>query len=289
MIKIRTAFVFALLVLLNGCSMQKMVIRQMEPILLNTVDAFFEEQDLQIAQQALAANLKLVEGLLKSDPENQELLLILAQGYAGYALAFVEDTNAVQARQLYLRARDYALRLLKLRNPRIFNNLHAHLSRFKQALNSAQKEDVPALFWAGFSWSSYINLALEEPTAIMDLARVEPMMQRVLELDSTYFYGAVYLFFGSLYGQKPALLGGNPQKAHEFFEKNLQLTGGKFLLSYVYAARFYAAKILDEQLFEAYLQKVLNSPDNVLPQANLLNQVAKKKARRLLAKKSELF
>ena len=67
------------------------------------------------------------------------------------------------------------------------------------------------------------------------------------------------------------------------------MTKGRFLLSYVYAARFYAAKTLNEQLFDAYLQKVLNSSDDLLPEMRLLNHVAKQKARRLLKQKDEFF
>ncbi|APF20744.1 hypothetical protein Calab_1131 [Caldithrix abyssi DSM 13497] len=278
------------LALFSGCSMQRMAIRQMEPVLNNSVAAFFEEDDLELARQAMAANLKLVEGLLKSDAQNQTLLQILAQGYAGYALAFVEDTNANRARKLYLRARDYAWRLLEAQNKQLAKTLKtASAADWERILLKARKKNVPALFWLGFSWSSYINLSLEDPQAILDLARVEPVMKRVLELDSSYFYGATYLFFGSLYGQKPPLLGGNPQKARAFFEKNFKLTGGKFLLSYVYAARFYAAKTLNEQLFDSYLQKVLDSPIDIQPNVRLLNQVAKQKAKRLLKKKSEMF
>ncbi len=286
----RRIYALLLILILNGCNVQKLMIRQLQPVIHNSVAAFFEEGDLQIAEPALAANLKLVEGLLKSDPQNQEMLLVLAQGYAGYALAFAEDTNAVRARQLYLRARTYAWRLLQTTNASLAKQLQtASAVDFPRLLQSAGKSDVPALFWIGFSWSSYINLSLEDPQAILDLAKVEPLMQRVLELDPTYFYGAVYLFFGSLYGQKPPLLGGNPNKAKQFFEKNLTLNNGKFLLTYVYAAQFYAAKVLDEQLFESYLQKVLHSSLDILPEIRLLNAVAQKKARRLLARKNEIF
>lgn len=281
--------IFLVLFSLMGCSTQRFLVNQMQPILNNTVNAFFEESDLQIAEQALASNLKLVEGLLKSDPQNKQLLLILSQGYAGYALAFVEDTDARRAAQLYLRARDYALRLAAVQNKAFATLLNIPVTDLPQKLNRANKKDVPALFWAGFSWSSYINLSLEDPQAIMDLARVEAIMKRVMELDSSYFYGASYLFFGSLYGQKPPLLGGNPEKARSYFEKNIEMTKGRFLLSYVYAARFYAAKTLNEQLFDAYLQKVLNSPDDLLPEMRLLNHVAKQKARRLLKQKDEFF
>ncbi len=285
----KRTLLFFIVVGVLSCMPQHLIIKQMEPILNNTIQAFFEESDLQIAEQALSSNLKLVEGLLKSDPQNSTLMLILSEGYAGYALAFVEDTNPERARMLYLRARNFAAQFLQANNSHFKHLVQQPVNALTSILKKAQPKDVAGLFWLGFSWSSYINLALEDPSAIMDLAKVEAIMKRVLELNPDYFYGATYLFFGSIYGQKPALLGGDLDKAKAFFEKNFQLTRGKFLLSYVYAARFYAAQSLDEPLFDQYLQKVLNSSIDILPEARLLNQVAKQKAQRLLAQKDEIF
>jgi len=110
-----------------------------------------------------------------------------------------------------------------------------------------------------------------------------------IELDETYFHGAAHLFFGSLWGMKPKMLGGDPEKAKEHFEKNLQITEGKFLLTYIYYTRFYAAKTLDEELFDQLLTKVNDTPAEVLPGFQLLNMIAKEKAKFLMEKKDELL
>ncbi|NOX87596.1 MAG: hypothetical protein GXO77_01115 [Calditrichaeota bacterium] len=285
----KRGLIFALVLLtLNSCSLRRMMVREFTPVLENGMSAFYEESDLEIAEKALASNLKLLEGLLKSDPQNERLRLLLAQGYAGYALAFAEDTDAARARLFYLRSRNYAQSVL-LKNAKIAAQWKGSIESFKKALQKTDKGDVPALFWTGFPWAGYINLSFDNPGALLDLPRVEALMERVKQLDSTYFYGAVYLFFGSIYGQRPRLLGGNPEKAKQCFEQNFKITGGKFLLSYVYAAKYYAAKVLDEELFDEYLEKVMNTPLDVLPEARLLNQIAKQKAKRLLAEKEELF
>ncbi len=286
---LRSFFFLFSLFTLTACSLQRLALRQMNPVFEKGVAAFFEEEDLELAQPALAANLKLMEGILKSDPQNERLLLLLAQGYAGYALAFAEDTAPERARKLYLRARNYARQALFLQCPSLNENWSTDIEHFKQNLKHCGKKQVPALFWTAFSWAGYINLSLEDPAALLDLPLVEALMARVLEQDSTYFYGGALLFFGSLYGQKPPLLGGNPQKANEFFQRNLKMTGGKFLLTYIYAARFYAAKILDENLFDQYLQTVLDTPLSVAPEIRMLNQIAKQKAHRLQSQKEELF
>jgi len=271
-----------------SCSPSALVIRQMTPILENSTQALYEESDLQIAEQALASNLKLLEGLLKSDPENRELLLLLAQGYAGYALGFAEDEEPERAKQFYLRARDYGFKVLN-QDKKFVQAQKEGLEKLQIYLNRLRIEDVPALFWTGFAWSGYVNLALDEPDALLALPEIQLYMQRVEHLQPDYFYGAVYLFWGGVYGMKPAILGGDPHKAGDYFQKNINLNKGHFLLAYVYAAQFHAAKTLDETLFDQYLEKVTNTPVDVQPELTLFNQIAKQKARQLLAQKEDLF
>jgi len=271
-----------------SCSPTSFVLRQMAPVLENSAQVLYEETDLQIAEQALASNLKLIEGLLKNDPKNKELLLLLAKGYSGYALGFAEDENPQRAKMFYLRARDYALRIL--------NQKAGYKTAQKQGagglehfLKECGKEDVPALFWTGFAWAGFANLSLNDPEAILALPEIQLYMQRVEELQPDYFYGAVYLFQGSMYGMKPRILGGNPEKAGMYFEKNFKLNNSEFLLAYVYAAKFYAAKILDDALFDQYLNHIMDTPVDVRPGLQLFNQIAKKKARKLLEQKEDLF
>ena len=101
--------IFWLSFLISGCSIQKLAVRSMSGILDNSMAALYEETDLTLAEQAIASDLKLLEGLIKTDSENDKLLLLACQGFASYALGFVEDTDPVRAKKLYLRGRDYGL------------------------------------------------------------------------------------------------------------------------------------------------------------------------------------
>ncbi|GEM_PF-46682 len=273
---------------LLACNPTRLIVRQMNPLLQNTALALYEESDLTIAEQALASNLKLIDGLLKSDPLNKKLLLLAAEGYAGYALGFAEDKNPQRAKKLYLRARDYALRILR-QDKHFIRAEKEGLDALQTLLMSYTKKDVPALFWSGFPWSAYVNLSLNNPTALMDLPKIELLMKRVEELQPDYYYGSVYLFWGAFYGMKPKIMGGDPVKAKSYFEKNFNLNKGRFLLAYVYAARYFAARTLDETTFDTYLKHIAETPVDVLPHIILLNQIAKEKARRLKKQKAELF
>ena len=141
---------------LAGC-VQTMAIRTMGGIMDYGLEAFNEEADLDLARDALGSNLKLVEALIKGDPENEKLLLMAAQGFNAYALAFAEDDSVERARVFYQRGRDYAMRVMR-RNDRVKDALERDVSALQAALKTLSKDDVPAVFWTAFGWAGYINI-----------------------------------------------------------------------------------------------------------------------------------
>ncbi len=257
-------------------------------ILDNGLSAFNEESDLQLAHEALASNLKLIEALIKSDPENDQFLLFAAQGYNAYALAFCEDDSVERARVFYLRAKAYGMRTL-LKNERFKQALNGDIESFRKAVKTFTKDDVPGLFWTAFSWGSYINITRTDIGALADLSKVRAMIEEVAQYDSSYYYGGAYLFLGTLEAGTPKMLGGRPELAKEYFDKCVAINSGKFLLTQLYYAKTYAVGVQDQGLFDSLLTQVENTPLDDLPEARLANAVAKQKARRLLARENELF
>jgi tetratricopeptide (TPR) repeat protein len=274
-------------ILLQGC-IQTMAIRTMGGIMDYGLESFNEEGDLRLAESALGSNLKLVESLIKGDPENTKLLLMAAQGFNAYALAFAEDDSVERARVFYLRGRDYALRVLT-QNPRIKEALGKDVATFQAALQTLSKDDVPALFWTAFGWGSYINITRSDVGAVADLPKVLAMMEFVRQADPTYYHGGPYLILGSIEGTLPQALGGRPEKAKEYFDRALAINGGKFLLTYVYYAKVYAVQKQDQELFQSLLKNVDDAPEDILPEARLSNAIAKKKARLLREHMNDLF
>jgi tetratricopeptide (TPR) repeat protein len=272
---------------LQGC-IQTIAVRTMGGILDNGFQAFNEESDLQLAHEALASNLKLIEALIKSDPENEQFLMFAAQGYNAYALAFAEDDSLERARVFYLRAKEYGLRIL-MQN-RVFREAwNKDDATFAAALKEMSVDDVPAMFWTAFSWGSYINITRTNITALADLAKVQAMILFVAEKDPNYYYGGAYMFLGAIEGTTPPGLGGKPEKAKEYFEKALAINKGKFLMTQLYYAKTYAVQVLDQELFEKLLQEVEAADLEALPEVRLPNAVAKQKARRLLNQAGEIF
>ena len=271
-----------------ACSPRQWAIRQTVPILQEGIAAIYAEPDLAFARSAIPANLKLLEGLWRSDPENKDLLLNLTQGYASYALAFLEDTDEQRAAEFYRRSKKWGMQLLA-QYPPFQENIPRSVQEWQERLAQLSPKAVPAVFWTAFAWGGWINLNSGDPRAVGELGVVETLMHWVINTQENYFFGAAHLFFGSIYGSIPRIMGGDPEKARQEFERCLEISNGKFMLANVYLARYYAYPLLDEGIFETVLQRVLEAPLDILPGYELLTAVAKEKARRLLDQKNELF
>lgn len=97
------------------------------------------------------------------------------------------------------------------------------------------------------------------------------------------------MFFGGFYGARSKMLGGDPEKSKHHFERNLELTENKFLMTQMLYAKTYAVQTQNRELFERLLKIVLATPGDVLPEQRLANEVAKLKAQNLLEAADDLF
>lgn len=247
-----------------------------------------EEQDLNIAEMSIASDLKLLEAILKNDPDNEHYLFLATMGYASYALGFVEDESPERARLFYLRARDYGLKILH-KNNKFKATQNVSEKEYYDALESFSKDEYPAIFWTAASWGSYISLNLTDPDAVADLWKIELMMKFITDKEPAYFFGGAHFFLGTLAGSRPQMLGGNSEISKNHFEECLKINEGKFLMTYVYYARSYAVQTQNKELFKQFLSTVDTASIDILPQARLSNAIAKKKAKLLMEKVDELF
>ncbi|MBL4665631.1 MAG: hypothetical protein JKY23_06775 [Nitrospinaceae bacterium] len=284
-------FIFVLLLittLLSGCSSRRLAVQATLPLISSQIISMQEERDADLAEIAIPASLKMLEGLAKEDPENIWILQKLAEGFCGYAFSFLEDSEPDRASGLYLRGKDYAFRALEIQsNGKAWRGLS--LDEWSKRLAEVTPLQQPALFWAGQCWGSWLSLNLDSVEAFSGLPRIDRMMNRAVELDPDFHYAGPHLFLGAYYGGRSRMLGGNPDKARNHFEQALRITGGKYLLVSFLYAKTYAVQNQDQKLFKTQLEKVLEASDDVLPEQRLANQIAKRKAAVLLGKIDELF
>jgi len=279
---------FFILLMLSSCSVQKMAVDATASLIDYNILSFYEEEDPEIAKIAGASNLKLLEGLIKADPGNEGLLIKASQAFGGYAFLFVEDESPDRAEGLYRRGMEYGLKVLEKKED-FQKGFKGNIKEFGNALKSLQSEDMPALFWTTYCWAGKINLNRDSPRALIEIPRVKLMMDRALELNETFFYGSPHLLLATYYASRPKMLGGQPEKAREHFEKAIRLNQGKFLLSYLLYAKFYAVQTQDRELYKKLLDKILAAKPDILPEQMLSNQVAKIKAREALKNIDEIF
>ena len=61
------------------------------------------------------------------------------------------------------------------------------------------------------------------------------------------------------------------------------------LLAQVFLAKTWSVQTFDPESFRSSLREVLDAPPGRLPEAELLNRIAQRKARILLARSEEIF
>lgn len=254
------------------------------------LESVFEESDLDFAERAIPGNMVLLEALYRAkEKDDEHLAFLLTQGYTGYTLGFVEDVDAERAKALYARARNYGSRALSLKNEEFARSMENDAAAFKNSLAQFGKEDVPLIFWTANAWGNLVNVSISDPAVLVDLPKVNAMMEFVLQHDESYFYGSAHLYFATILATVPKNLGGKPDSARYHFERCFELGQNKFLLPYVYMAKSYCVQVQDRELFQKLLTTVDETSLEVLPEQRLVNAIAKRKAKKLAERIDDLF
>jgi len=282
-----TCFLGAVL-LLAGCSTGKMVVRGSLSIMDSGVESMNSETDLQLARAAMPANLKLLEGMLLEDPNNIDLLLFATQGFYGYSYGFIETEDPARAGALYRRCYGYALRTFSLRGFDIDPETAA-ADDLQAAVAKAGKGDVPAIFWTASCLGKWADMNRDNIASVAGLSNVAILMQRVIELDDTYYYGAAHMFFGVYYGGLSPMFGGDYALSEQHFQRANEINHDKLLLVDLLHAEFLDRQQLNQAGFHQRLTGILEAPADLYPQMALVNAISKQKAALLLEQEGQWF
>jgi hypothetical protein len=287
-ILMRLAVVGCTVTLITACSMGQMVVRGSQTILDSGIDSMNRETDLQLARDAMPANLKLIEGMLIEDPKNAELRLYAAEGFYGYSFGFIETENPARAKQLYRRCYGHAQLALQQVGVDVDPEV-ATPEAVEAAVGKAGKKAVPALFWTANCLGKWIDLSRDDLALVASLANVAILMQRVLELDNEFYFGGAHIFFGVYYGGRSPMLGGDFARAEAEFQRAAEINDNKLLIVNLLQAEFLDRQRLDQQAFNQRLTAILEAPDDLYPEMALINGIAKQKAALLLDLEGEWF
>lgn len=126
---------------------------------------------------------------------------------------------------------------------------------------AANEDSLEANFWLAVNYGSLGN----EKGIMKSLSLIQPIkncVEKVLEIDESYFYGGPWRVLGRLYHKAPGFPFsiGDSKKALECLEKALQF-GPKFYLNHLFIAELYQS-LRNKDKAREHLEWILNAPLN---------------------------
>jgi hypothetical protein len=252
----------------------------------NLSSSILNQSDPDMVKEGVPAYLILIDAMLEGDPNNESMLRAAASLNSSYAGMFLEDPE--RQKTLTLKAFDYAGRAVCEHDKKACGIQTMPFEDFSKLINTMKKDDVPVYYVLGTAWAGWIQAHSDDWNAIAQLAQVERIMQKVVELDEGYEHGAAHMYLGVIATLLPPAMGGRPEVGREHFEKAIALSEGKNLMAKVVYARHYARLVFDRELHDKLVNEVLNADPNV-PGFTLINTIAQQQAKQLAASADEYF
>jgi hypothetical protein len=205
-------------------------------------EASFEmmtEANFDQFRDGIAGNVKFLEGLLYTRPNDKTLLVGGTKAHAGmgfgvYETLALEDkykgqensTNKARALYHYSRATEYGRRFLAEEGVE-WDKLTASVQSEKGVVGYLDNElgsselEIEGVFFTAQSWGGMINLQRDKMILVAQLPVVKGMFDWACAKKPDLNFGACGIFNGTYEAGRPKMLGGNPEKGREFFEKTI--------------------------------------------------------------------
>ena len=238
----------SILGLFSCAGIRRLGINTISPTLYKSGDAFVEEGNWDHFRAGIPANIKILEGLLKTSPHNERILALLTKSYAGEAFGVWETLylgevwagrkGAFYRRQTlegYSRAIQYGLMYLE-KNGVTLTDLHRHqrkpqgIQKLLDRKVGSKLWDIEAIFFTAQSLAGLINLQKQDIALVGELSLAKELFDYACNLRPDLHFGACPLFYGSYQAGRPRMLGGNPKKGREIFERSIQQHPQNYLL-----------------------------------------------------------
>ena len=268
--KLRLSFLSMLLgtTLLSCSSMNKMAVSGSSNLIFSASNGVLSESNFEMFKNGVAGNLVLIEGLLAQSPENKNLLATLNKGYAGYAFAVNEtqmneeewaelksEDGKRQALLNYTRAINFGVRYLSSEGvefSEIINKMNEPQGIFillDKKLSGTNKRDLEVVLFTAQSLAGAINLQKDNIGIVSQLPVAKAMFDWVCSKDPSINYGTCDIFYGAFEAGRPQMLGGNPAKGKEIFQKAITKHPHNWLIRTSYI-QFYLIPQNDEEGFK---------------------------------------
>jgi len=236
----------------------------------NLSKAVLNQDDPELVRDGVPTLLLTMDSLIEGSPDSPQLLSqLLSAGatlYATYGAAFADDE--IRASKLTSRARRYASRAMCETYKPSCDWPNATYDEFVATLDGIGKKNADVLYTYGFAWLAYLRAHSSDWDS---------------EVNSS-----VYTYMGIMLTLRPPSLGGEPERAREFFEKAIADSGGADLSAKVEYARGYAKLLYERELHDRLLNEVMEADPNQTGFV-LSNVMAQEEAATLLAEADDYF
>lgn len=303
----RWILLLSILLAVLACSPKPLMVSQVADLVDCGMTAYERDDDWELIEKALPANIKLLETVLANSPDDRQLLTLLSRMYASYTFGFVEtrleethyvvDPAVSRVREVallkdrvsryYERGVDYALMALEKSVPGA-KVAFQQVGTITPYLDKLGGEDVAPLFWYGFNLGAWVNRNLDSVRAMAQAHVAREVMERVLELEPAYNHGGAHLFLLAYFGSRPSMMGGSQDKALVHYQAVKVIAGENFLLADLFYGRFCLHQLQDRKGFIDMMRRIIDHPagENHLA---LYNAIAGRRAAAYLAAVDILF
>ena len=291
---------FGTALLASACSPSRIVASSLGNALAEDSLVYAGDDDVELVGAATPFGLKTMETLLAEVPKHRRLLTAAARSFTQYAYVYVQlpadeleerdvaaayDARA-RARRLYLRARTYGLRALRLDDDGSLERLR---SNPRGALARVRARDLEALYWTGIAWSAAIALGKDDPDLIAGLPVVDAMIARAGALDPDFDDGGLHTFLISWEMGRPGAGASAADIARKHFRRAVELSEGSRVAPFVAMAESVSVSRNQRRAFEDYLTQAIAIDADSRAEWRLANHVMQRRALWLLARADTYF
>ncbi|MCR9206371.1 MAG: TRAP transporter TatT component family protein, partial [Halobacteriovoraceae bacterium] len=277
---------FLVIMMVSGCStMRSVALKTAAPLFMESMSGIEAEGNWEQFKNGIPANLTLVDGLLAVRPYDSNLLMAAIKGNAGYAFGVAEtlylhdklqdESTSLykdQAIAHYSKAFEYGLRYLEdndLSFADIKNAMKAKkgIPGLLENQLSGDQVDLEAMLFSAQALGGLVNLQRDNLQMVSLLPVVKGIFDWVCEAQPNIAHGMCDIFYGSYEAGRPAMLGGNPQKGKEIFEKLIAENPHNWLARVAFL-EYYSIPQYDEDVYNRQKKELLKYEDKLKASLN---------------------
>jgi tetratricopeptide (TPR) repeat protein len=248
--------------------------------------AVLNQDDPELVRDGAPAYLLLLDSILESNPDDPELLTASAKMYATYGAVFADEEG--RAKRLTRRALNYAQRAVCISYSDGCDWNESTFEEFEASLAGLGDKHANVVYGYSLAAIAYTIAHSDDWNTLARLPQLEALLLRYLEISETTVESDVYVYLGVLLTLRPEQMGGKPAEARRYFERAIELTGGRDLSAKVWFADSYARLLYDRELHDRLLREVI-AADPEVPGYTLSNVLAQRNAADLLASADDYF